>query len=389
MGTCSVTRILLLVAVISLVAMSSCDTANPAKVEPGTFVLSQAGNTLTVIEDGDTTFTLTSLKWLNGARAAVSITYDAPWGTHEDHHLATDAVIARDMRMDIEMVSWIFAKPELHHWIDFYLRELIPKGIGFFGHGHTHALHDTMDFDGALSSFQTNFDLMTEWGLKPKAYAYPGSSGEKLSTQLANAAAGFICARGSTNDPSEYYVLANGTREPENWYFLPSVVMGNASFRYIDTHEKLSPILDQTLESKAWVILMYHAIGIPEAWSFYPLRDFERDLDEIQAGGFWSANFEAAASYIQERNHLRIDLLEATATQEVRVFQLLISDGLRNDIYEQPLTFSLQVGSQSGLKFVEVSAELSGPLLTTREAGEIRFDITPDERVYTLSFVRL
>ena len=82
-------------------------------------------------------------------------------------------------------------------------------------------------------------------------------------------------------------------------------------------------------------------------------------------------------------------MLEATATQEVRVFQLLISDGLRNDIYEQPLTFSLQVGSQSGLKFVEVSAELSGPLLTTREAGEIRFDITPDERVYTLSFVRL
>ncbi len=86
MGTCSVTRILLLVAVISLVAMSSCDTANPAKVEPGTFVLSQAGNTLTVIEDGDTTFTLTSLKWLNGARAAVSITYDAPWGVEAQSH---------------------------------------------------------------------------------------------------------------------------------------------------------------------------------------------------------------------------------------------------------------------------------------------------------------
>ena len=374
------------VAALSLVALSSCDPANPSKVEPE-LVQSRAGEALTVIEDGDTTFTVTAVKWLHGAKAAVSITYDAPWGTHVDHHLATDAAIARNMRMDIEMETGIFAKPEHHRWIDFYLRELIPKGIGFFGHGHTHALHDTMDYYGAFASFKTNFDLMTEWGLKPKAYAYPGSSGEKLSTQRANAAAGFICARGSTVDPSKYYVLANGTRKPENWYFLPSVVMGNACDRYIDTHEKLSPILDQTLENTAWLILMYHAIGIPDGWSFYPLRDFERDLDQMQAGDFWSANFDAAASYIQERNHLRIELLAATATRESRFFQLLISDGLRNDIYEQPLTFSLQVGRHSGLEFAEISSELSGPLQTTRKAGEIRFDVIPDERVYTLTFV--
>ena len=61
------------VAALSLVALSSCDPANPSKVEPE-LVQSRAGEALTVIEDGDTTFTVTAVKWLHGAKAAVSIT---------------------------------------------------------------------------------------------------------------------------------------------------------------------------------------------------------------------------------------------------------------------------------------------------------------------------
>ena len=54
-------------AALSLVALSSCDTANPSKVEPEELVQSKAGEALTVIEDGDTTFTVTAVKWLHGA----------------------------------------------------------------------------------------------------------------------------------------------------------------------------------------------------------------------------------------------------------------------------------------------------------------------------------
>jgi len=226
-----------------------------------TTVESVAG--LVVFDGLDSLVVIKADKFRGGARGAVSITYDAPFGTHTDHHLSTDAVVKRQMRMDVEMVSWIFEKPALSHWIDIYKEELIPRGIRFFGHGHTHALHDTMDFDAAYNSFSTNYSLMETWGLAPKVYAYPGSSGERLSTQSANRAAGFIGARGSTVEFEEFFIAPFEEAEPDNWFFLPAVVMGNASFRYIDVHEKLVPILDETVERRAWLILMY---DVPRNW---------------------------------------------------------------------------------------------------------------------------
>jgi hypothetical protein len=139
----------------------------------------------TVVENGDTVLSLSALKWRGGAPAAVSITYDAPWGGHEDHHLATDAVLARGLTMDIELVSAKLLLPKMAPFVKVYREELLPQGIHFFGHGHTHALHDTMEFDAAYASFSENFAYMQLWGLNPKAYAYPGSSGRRLSARGA------------------------------------------------------------------------------------------------------------------------------------------------------------------------------------------------------------
>ena len=252
---------------------------------------------LAILVEQDTVLTIAALKWKGGARASVSITYDDP-----DQRLATDAVIERGMRLDLELVSSMYAKTEFHHWIDTYKRDLVPHGIRFFGHGHTHAFHDTMTFDEAYESFKTNFDFMKEWGLNPKAYAYPGSSGKRRSTQLANRLAGFICARGSTIEWNEYFIAPHAETEPQSWYFLPSVVMGNASNWYIDVHEKLVPILDEAVAQGAWVILTYHSIGIPQGWSYYPIDDFRQDLEAIQTRNIWNANMDAAAAYLAERN---------------------------------------------------------------------------------------
>jgi hypothetical protein len=260
---------------------------------------------LVALSGRDTLFTLSAKKWPGDAPGAISITYDAPWGTHADHHLATDAVIERGMRMDLEVVSVTYTDfPRHAHLPAIYREQLMPQGIEFFGHGHTHALHDTMEYDAAFQSFKTNFDWMTEWGLRPRCYAYPGSSGRRASTQAANAAAGFICARGDHLDPQDAVMLAGSDLEPENWHFLRSAVMGNASYLYVDRHDKLVPILDRTVDVGGWLILMYHAIGIPEGWSYYPLADFEQDLEAILERGLWSANMADAASYVKERANL-------------------------------------------------------------------------------------
>jgi len=281
-------------------------------------------------------FDLSVAKWSGGRAAAVSITYDAPWGTHDDHRLATDAVISRGLRMDIEMVTWIFTQPRWTHLLNTYHRELVPNGVGFFGHGHTHALHDTMSYQDAFASFRTCFEYMRTWGFNPRAYAYPGSSGRLASTQRANRDAGFMCARGSTVDPSTWHLLAGDAPESPNWQYLPAVPIGNGSYRYIQSHQELAPVLEQAVDLGAWVILMYHAIGIPEGWGYYPYADFIADMDKIAAGDFWSANLDQAAAYVRERAALTVDL--QVAPDEAGAYWLSFDDGLPDEIFSEPLT---------------------------------------------------
>ena len=168
-------------------AVSSPRASRP----PGYTVVESPAQMVVLDAAADTLWWMATDKFRNGRPAAVSITYDAPFGTHPKHHLATAAVLQRDLRLDLELVSAIYLTPRWRHLTDYYRTELMPQGIRFFGHGHTHALHDTMTFDAAYESFRTNFLLMQAWGLGPKGYAYPGSSGLRRSTQAANRTAGF------------------------------------------------------------------------------------------------------------------------------------------------------------------------------------------------------
>ena len=210
---------------------------------------------------------------------------------------------------------------------------------------------------------------MQAWGLDPKGYAYPGSSGLRRSTQATNRAAGFIAARGATLVFDEYFIAPYEKKGPKNWFYLPSVVMGNASYHYVDRHEKL------------WIILMYHAIGIPEGWSYYPIADFEQDLDAIVERDFWSANFDAAACYLQERAQLRIALLGVDAT--VRRFRIGLDDGLPDSLYSEPLTMRL-CGGGSQLALHGPGAAAARVL----DHGCLRFDALPDGSVYELTVGR-
>lgn len=357
-------------------AVAGCE--HPTRYLPSEYEVVTGANQVTLLTGADTLLTVSSLKWPQGSAAAVSITYDAPWGTHADHHLATDAVIARGLHMDLEMVTWIYTQPALHHWLSVYQEELVPNGVHFFGHGHTHALHDTMEYDDAYASFRLCYDLMTNWGFNPKAYAYPGSSGLRPSTQAANRAAGFICARGDAKSESEYYIVPDSTREPANWFFLPSVVMGNASYRYVDVHEKLVPILNEAVAHTAWVILMYHAIGIPEGWSYYPLADFEQDLEAMQERSMWSGNMDEVACYVRERAALRFELVGVESNERGGACQIRLDDGLPDNVYDVPLSFEVR----SRVGDLELSRlDATAP---TASGAVLRFDALPEGSTFVL-----
>ena len=364
--------------------LAGCGLDNPADPDYG---LTPLGSfRYAVQEDEQPLFELEVLKWPQGHRAAVSITYDAPFGTNPGHHLATDAVLARGLTMDIEMVTAIFQESKNLHLLEDIQNQLVPRGIHFFGHGHRHINHDSLSYEENLVDFGRCFDLMTEWGLRPRAYAYPGSAGYLPQTQQANHDAGFLCARGMSVKPAEYSICPGDTTEPANWYYLPSVVLSQGeSVNYVNSYEELEPILADALKRQAWVILMHHAIGIPEGWGYFPLDDFERELDYLAGHDFWSGNMDMTALYIKERNAFAPQLGRVEKIKGKRSFALLLADGLDNSVYDQPLTLEFHFSSRLKGQTLHVEPAIEGRTDFPVVDGALQLHAIPDEQTYLLS----
>lgn len=348
-------------------------------------------DTYIVSHGGQEVFRLEALKWRHGHRGAISVTYDAPWGIDPVFSLATDAAIARGVRMDMEIVS-----SKLQHFkrlpiIPRMHQELVPNGIGFFGHGHEHIHYDWYGFSAAYEAFRTNFQLMKKWGFKPKTYAYPHWAGILAGTQAANRQAGFIAARGGTRRPpsrDEYYICPDGTREPKNWYYLPSVIMGAKNGTDMPHHDAVLPVLEGAINAGAWVILTYHSIGAPEGWGYYPFEEFKRDLDYIAAADFWSGNMDAVATYIQERNALDIQIVRYFGVGIPRQYELIIGDGLDNAIFDEPLTFDFHFNPELGVQRVHFQPEIEGESSFAVQDHSLRLELLPDERRYEVVLER-
>ncbi len=327
-------------------------------------------------------------KWKNAHQAAVSITYDAPWGHNPVFSLATDAAIARGLSMDVEIVSEKLLYYSRFPIIGRMRKELIPNGIGVFGHGHSHIDHDALGFHDAYQSFRYNFNLMREWGLNPKVYAYPLFAGRDRRTQSANRQAGFIAARGGTENPEQYYICETEPCNPESWFNLPSVIMGTANSRHIAKHNELLPILNETLTRTAWTIMTYHSIGNREGWGFYEYEEFLQDLDFIKANDFWSGNFSKVASYAIQRAGLQIQIGHYFGRAMPRQFEIYIGDGLENRTYQEPLTLDFYFNKSLSIQSIRIQpSPTEGNTIFTVENNQLRLQVVPRERQYTLSFM--
>ena len=282
---------------------------------------------------------LSPLKWPGGRQAAVSITYDGAF--HHGRHLVP-LVQSRGLRLDYEVVTYTHQTVPVLHASLGEMRALMEEGFHFFGHGHKHDLHDDFPESYVRESFDTCFQLMRQWGLNPRAYAYPGSAGTQAFVQAANRDAGFICARGDDRlDWGNYYIVPEEQMEPVNWYFLPSVVMGTTYASMVGSHDELRPILEQNLERGSWVILMYHAVGIPEGWGYYPLPEFERDLDWLVGNDVWVTHLDEGCAYIRQRAQVDIGVEPVEHIPGCRSYDVTLDDGLDPRVYDQALSFEL------------------------------------------------
>lgn len=318
-------------------------------------------------------------KWLNGKSAAVSLTYDSGWCG--DGQEIVDAIKNRNLAIDFEVVTAFYNVPTRKFLVD-QMAAMRKEGfVHFYGHGHEHIQHDNLTYDSAFASFQKCFNLMKEWNLQPKAYAYPGSSGKLQKTQDANKNAGFICARGVNYNINGCNILPENGSSAIDWYFLPSVFMSSKDANAVVSHAKLVRHLVNTLNSKSWTILMYHSIGIPDGYAYYPLGDFMNDLETISENDFWCDHLDNIALYIKERQNFRIDQ-RYNASQDD--FKIKFYDNMDNDIYDQVLTVEMHF--VESIHSISVSPSLNGKKYYNITNGKLILNILPNEQEYTFKY---
>ena len=356
-------------------------------------------------------------KWFDNHAAAISITND-DWPTPGREPDIDRYVMEQGLVMGYEMVTGntfygdrIFSGPDDER-IVYLMQELVPKGFGYFGHGHHHIDHDELSYEEALESFRTNYDTMKDWGMKPVAYAYPRSAGQEEETQRALEAAGFLSGRLQTANPGKfnnlparigrYFLhLARGSAEPAGWYHLPgdqsapdnwfglrALAMQSIEFQgcegCINDNDELVPILDEALAQTAWVILTYHAIGQPEWWGWYDWDEFRKDVQSIAARDFWTAPMNDITLYVRERENAVITVEVVEGSPGTESIEITLSDGLDNVRFNQPLTILFdQPTDWVGKPFtVSQDGELLDELVFETQAAML--SLKPNEQPYAL-----
>ena len=323
-------------------------------------------------------------KWFDNHPAAISITND-DWPTPGREPDIDSYVMEHGLAMGYEIVTGntfygdrVFSGPDDER-IVYLLSELVPKGLSYYGHGHNHIDHDELSYEEALESFQANYDLMKDWGMKPVAYAYPRSAGFEAETQRALEAAGFLSGRLVTTNPDDFYNIPGDRLAPDNWFGLWSLEMESIEFQgrdnCINDNDDLTPILDEALERTAWIILTYHAIGQSEWWGWYDWDEFRKDVQSIAARDFWTASMNDVTLYAREREKAKIavEVFEDDLGGAQRI-EMTLSDGLDNATFDHPLTI-----------LFEQPTDWLGAPFTVSQDGELLHELVFDTKTVMLS----
>ncbi len=320
-------------------------------------------------------------KWFNDHKAAVALNYDHGYPTTTSYARDALALLKKHkIIMDYDLVTHTLMQSDSMK--SFILNEIIPSGMGVFGHGHKHDNHDDKSYDEAYTSFKNCYDDMVALGMKPVSYAYPGGWGYHLSTRKALRDAGFLNGRKFEQlDISNPFIIADNEIEPRDWYALPTLIMQSEDYDgcvvCVNNADELAEYLDRAIEKSAWLILTYHFIGDLNNYGFYYLPEFERDLIAVKSRDIWNDKMDNITLYAYERKDAKIEAVKIfDANNQVEKIKIKIDDGLPNELFDHPLTAKLELPKEWGMQDLIVKSK-----------NDTEFYITPDERIILLNLL--
>jgi hypothetical protein len=333
-------------------------------------------------------------KWYKDYPSVYSPTYDTPY--LDGPELAW--LIGQGLSIDLEIISELYQNSPGK--IDTLRDSLASRGLGYFGHGHTHINHDALTYDSAYSSYKINFDYMKEKGLRPVSYAYPGGYGHETETRDALRNAGWLSARlawhWDDDDPGRApHIMPDDEKTPRNWYMLPALGMQALAFencdRCVNNPREFSAYLHASVKKRAWLISVYHAIGWdgmrhPLGWGYYNLEDFYQEMLLAKSlrdqGKLWIASMDAVTLYVMERNATTWKL----SRKGPRAFELRLTNDLDTLRFNHKMTVRLSfpgsVGKRLKIGFLEDGSALMDTVI---ENEEVLVDLHPSHRPYGIT----
>ncbi len=327
-------------------------------------------------------------KWYNNYPAALSITNDAGNVASDAEREIQKLVQEKGLNISYEFVTDIYLKDSIR--LDYFLHEYLPKGFGYYGHGHTHINHDLLTKEEAYKSFKKCYDTMIQFGLKPVSYAYPGGFGYHIRTQEALEESGFLSGRKFEKLDFDFpYIMPNDETKPENWYQLPTLVMQAYDFEYcsicINNTAELIPFLDNTINLNAWLIITYHSIGQKEGYGYYYLDDFKKDLAEIKKRDFWVATMDDITLYTYERNTAKVSIKnDYDHNGEIEKIEIRVNDNLDDSFFNIPLTILIDVPENWKNKNVQLNKKSDKISNFEIQNDLLKISILPNGEKYSL-----
>ena len=235
--------------------------------------------------------------WPNGKRASISFTFDDARPSQVDNGRGIFS------RMGVKGTFYVLpgdVERRLDAW-----RQMIADGHEIANHSLVHPCSGnyTWSSENPLENYtiqqieaeldKANQRIHQLLGVTPQSFAYPCGRtslgrGRNARSYIPSVAAMFLTGRSAYDDTPNDPLLADFAQ-------LASVDMDEKSF------ERIEPLLKETLERGAWLILMGHEIN-REGPQTTRVEVLERLLAYAQApeNGFWSAPVGVVAQYVQE-----------------------------------------------------------------------------------------
>lgn len=273
--------------------------------------------------------------WLNGKKAALSLTFDD--AINGQFTIAVPMLNKYGFRSTFFIIS-NFVQPQLKSWQP--VVEAADSGHEIanhtLAHPHLHSLvTDSIayQFTACNKNISEHIPLQSSFTM---AYPYGDGGNNTDSEQVVRNVASqyFTGARATRNNKLPYNTchFANAT---DDYFKVNSDMIADSVSQSLFTAH-----LDETITAGGWYVPTYH--GIENGWIIVKKEAFAQQLAEVnkRKNDLWIATFGEVIKYVRERDCTKLSI----AFENRRKIEFKLSDTLgNNQVYNQPLTIQLTV----------------------------------------------